>query len=384
MARYNTTASTATVSGAGTQVAPANGLFTQLTGTAPYTLTIANPTLFTGTTQTFFNATSGTVTLSSPSGVFKGPAGSNSASQTVVAGGTIILASDGTNYVVVLGSGGPISGTTLDVSSTVNLNPANATVTVSPTGTGTVTMSPGTAGTINNMSIGATTRATGAFTTLGANSTVTLSPANAAVTISPTGTGATVTISPAVTGSLDNTAIGGSTRAAGAFTTLTSNAATTFTQGTASTSSGTGTLKVTGGIGATGNIYIDGMINANLLENIQASSYTLTLADAGYVIAIASGTLTVPNLSWPVGTQIQVYANTSTSSAVTLAAGSGVTLTASGAFAAYEIINLRYRGSATWAVTHVASVGAPSLSGSGYTQTGGVITFTSSGSLTFS
>jgi hypothetical protein len=384
MARYNTTASTATVSGAGTQVAPANGLFTQLTGTAPYTLTIANPTLFTGTTQTFFNATSGTITLSSPSGVFKGPAGSNSASQTVVAGGTIILASDGTNYVVVLGSGGPISGTTLDVSSTVNLNPANATVTVSPTGTGTVTMSPGTAGTINNMSIGATTRATGAFTTLGANSTVTLSPANAAVTISPTGTGATVTISPAVTGSLDNTAIGGSTRAAGAFTTLTSNAATTFTQGTASTSSGTGTLKVTGGIGATGNIYIDGMINANLLENIQASSYTLTLADAGYVIAIASGTLTVPNLSWPVGTQIQVYANTATNAAVTLAAGSGVTLTASGTFSGYEIINLRYRGSATWAVTHVATVGAPSLSGSGYTQSGGVVNFSSSGSLTFS
>ena len=384
MARYNTTATTTTVSAAGTQTAPAAGLFTELTGTAPYTLIVSDPTLYTGTTQTFYNATAGTITLTTPSGVFKGPAGSNTASQTVVTGGTLILASDGVNYVVVLGSGGPIAGTTLDVSSTVNLNPASANITISPTGTGTITMAPGTAGTINNMSIGATTRGAGAFTTLNANNTVGLSPANAAVTISPTGTGATVTINPAVAGAIDNVSIGANTRGAGAFTTLTSNAATTFTQNTASTSSGTGTLKVTGGIGATGNIYIDGMINANLLENVQASSYTLTLADAGYVIAITSGTLTVPNLSWPVGTQIQVYANTATNAAVTLAAGSGVTLTASGTFAAYEIINLRYRGSATWSVTHVASVGAPSLSGSGYSQTGGVITFSSSGSLIFS
>ena len=383
MARYNTTATATTVSAAGTQPAPAAGLFTELTGTAPYTLTIADPTLYTGTTQTFYNATSGTITLTTPSGAFKGPAGSNSANQTVVAGGTLILASDGTNYVVVLGSGGPISGTTLDVSSTANLNPANANVSISPTGSGTVTIAPATAGNINNVAIGGTTRAAGTFTTLSANSTVGLSPANAAVTISPTGTGATVTINPAVAGTIDNVAIGGSTRGAGSFTSLTANAAVTLTQNTASTSSSSGTLKVTGGIGATGNIYIDGMINANLLENVQSSSYTLTLADAGYVIAISSGTLTVPNLSWVVGTQIQVYANTSTAAAVTLAAGSGVTLTASGTFAAYEIINLRYRGSATWAVTHVAAVGAPSLSGSGYTQSGGIITFTSSGTLTF-
>lgn len=384
MARYNSTESATIVTGAGTQVAPAAGLFTQLTGTAPYTLTIANPTLFTGTTQTFFNATSGTVTLSSPSGVFKGPAGSNTASQTVVTGGTLILASDGTNYVVVLGSGGPISGTTLDVSSTVNLNPANAAVTISPTGTGTITVSPGVTGTINNMSIGATTRGSGAFTTLNANSTVGLSPANAAVTISPTGTGATVTINPAVTGAIDNTAIGATTRSSGAFTTLVSNNAVQFTQGTASTTTGTGTLRVTGGIGVTGNIYVGGMVNAQKLENIQTSSYSLTLADAGYAISISSGTLTVPDLAWPVGTVIEVFANTSTAAAVTLAQGSGVTLTAKGGMAAYETVILRYRGSSTWAVFHIPAGGNPTLSGSGYTQSGGVITFTTSGSLTFS
>ena len=55
-----------------------------------------------------------------------------------------------------------------------NINPANAKVDISPTGTGYVdikpagalTLGPTTAGTINNMSIGATTAATGRFTTV--------------------------------------------------------------------------------------------------------------------------------------------------------------------------------------------------------------------------
>lgn len=62
--------------------------------------------------------------------------------------------------------------TTLTASSTVTLSPASANVVLSPTGTGTVTVSPATAGTLNNVSIGATTASTGAFTTLSASSTV--------------------------------------------------------------------------------------------------------------------------------------------------------------------------------------------------------------------
>lgn len=77
-----------------------------------------------------------------------------------------------------------------------------------------------TGGTINGTSIGATTAASGAFTTLTASSTVTLSPANANVTISPTGTGI-VTVNPATTGAMDNMTIGGSTPRAGTFTSIT-------------------------------------------------------------------------------------------------------------------------------------------------------------------
>jgi hypothetical protein len=62
--------------------------------------------------------------------------------------------------------------TTLDANSTttltgaVNINGANVTTTISPTGTGTITVNPATAGTINNVSIGATTASTGRFTTV--------------------------------------------------------------------------------------------------------------------------------------------------------------------------------------------------------------------------
>jgi len=75
--------------------------------------------------------------------------------------------------------------TTLTASSTVTLSPG-ANVTLSPTGSGTVTLSPAGGGSINNMSIGATTASTGRFTsgtftsnvsvsgTLSANGNVTL------------------------------------------------------------------------------------------------------------------------------------------------------------------------------------------------------------------
>ena len=59
--------------------------------------------------------------------------------------------------------------TSLDANSTVTLSPG-ANVTISPSGSGSVTMSPAGGGSINNMSIGATTRSTAQFTTLDVSS----------------------------------------------------------------------------------------------------------------------------------------------------------------------------------------------------------------------
>lgn len=81
--------------------------------------------------------------------------------------------------------------------------------------------------------IGGTTPAAGSFTTLTASSTltasgtVTMAPANRSISLSPSGTG-TVVISPATAGTIDKMAIGGATPAAGSFTTLTTTGTTTL------------------------------------------------------------------------------------------------------------------------------------------------------------
>jgi len=142
---------------------------------------------------------------------------------------------------------------------------------------------------IDNTPIGAITRASGAFTTLGANAQVTLNGNigssgtssgtvvvtggvgisqnlnvgasltvngnNGVISLQPTGASGTVTIAPGtLAGNINNMNIGASTRGTGAFTTLAANSTVSLTAGTASTTTGTGTLQVTGGVGITGQM----------------------------------------------------------------------------------------------------------------------------------
>jgi hypothetical protein len=65
---------------------------------------------------------------------------------------------------------GASGGNNLSVDVAININPANAAVAISPTGTGTVAINPATASTMNNVAIGGTTPLAGAFTTATANS----------------------------------------------------------------------------------------------------------------------------------------------------------------------------------------------------------------------
>ena len=62
--------------------------------------------------------------------------------------------------------------------------------------------------------------------------------------------------------SINNTPIGNTTASTGAFTTLTANGAVTFTASTASSSSSTGAVVVTGGVGIGGALYVGGSIDA--------------------------------------------------------------------------------------------------------------------------
>ena len=122
---------------------------------------------------------------------------------------------------VVIGATTPKAGTftTLTATSTVTFNPADATITLSPTGTGTVIISPATTGSMNNVNIGSTTPAAATFTTLSVTGTVNMNGNNATINISPVGTGTFIS-SPAVTGSINNISVGSTIAAAGRFTTL--------------------------------------------------------------------------------------------------------------------------------------------------------------------
>lgn len=101
----------------------------------------------------------------------------------------------------------------------------------------------------------------GNLTFTGANTTEFTVTADTSVTLPTTGTLATLSNVETFTNktiensSLDSSPVGATSRSTGAFTTLTANGATTLTAGTASTSYTTGTLVVTGGIGVSGDLY---------------------------------------------------------------------------------------------------------------------------------
>lgn len=181
MARYNTVTAVGSANGATTLSAPSTGLTTTITGTAPFTVTVPSPVLYAGTTQSFYNSTLGTVTLSTPSGVFNGAAGTGTSSLTLLTGGTVTVTSDGTNYIVSSSTGTSTTANSLTVSSTFTATGGVITLT-----------SVGSVGAINNVNIGASTAGTGAFLALTASGTVTLTSTSATHSISSTAASTTL------------------------------------------------------------------------------------------------------------------------------------------------------------------------------------------------
>jgi len=123
--------------------------------------------------------------------------------ETTLSNANLELRANGTGIVYIP------DGVTATGAITFNTTTNNQSYTT--TGAGTITITSGTLGTINNMSIGGSTAAAGTFTSLTATS------ANVNVNLSPTGTGS-VTINPTAAGTLDNMTIGGTTAKPGTFT----------------------------------------------------------------------------------------------------------------------------------------------------------------------
>ena len=334
MARFNTQQTTISVTGATTLTYVIDKATILLTGSSGYTLTLASPTAYPGTVQTLYNSTNGNITLSS-SGNFIGNGFTSGTSQTIPKNTTYTVTSDGTNYVITNNQGGPIdvtSGTfggtltangTFTANSTVGMSPANANVTISPTGTGTVTISP--AGTLTMSPTGAlTVNPTGAASITG-SSTLTLgtagqtttmqgnisaSTSNQTVTLSPTGTGTVtispagaLTINPATASTINNTSIGATTRAAGAFTTLGANSTATFTgaitadTGTnnqSHTTTGTGTITISSGTtGSINNMSIGASTRSSGAFTTLAANSSVTFSANTGSTNSTSGTLVV-------------------------------------------------------------------------------------------
>ena len=179
MARYNTITPAGTTASTTTYSSPTSGLFTTLTGSPGYTVTLSTPGSNIGINQQFYNNTGGSVTIATPSGNIIGPAFTSATTQIIPNQAVLGFISDGTNYIVANNEGGPQQATTFTVNSTftanggVNLTPASANVVLSPSGTGVVTINPATKGSINNIDIGGTTAGNVTANTVTVNTSLT-------------------------------------------------------------------------------------------------------------------------------------------------------------------------------------------------------------------
>jgi hypothetical protein len=154
------------------------------------------------------------------------------------------------------------------VSSSMGFNPSTGTLTTTVVNAA------------HNGSIGATTPNTAVFTT----TTIGGLQAVAIGNVTP----GTAVFTTATTGGLQAVAIGNATPGTGAFTTLTASGATTVTSSIAATSTASGALVVTGGVGIGGNLYVGGV--SVLTGNVTIGG---NLTVTGNSVSIGATTLSI-------------------------------------------------------------------------------------------
>ena len=237
-----------------------------------------------------------TVTLSptgAGSSVTIDPAGNTS----IDAGGTLTISSTtlGTISNMSIGSTNPSTGAFTSVTAPTITATSSGASTSTSSGALIVTGGLGVGGRINASdftgTVGQNTRNAGFFTSIEANSSVGFT-ANTASTNTTTGTlvvtgglGVSGTIHG---GSIQNTAIGTSTRAAGAFTTLAANSTATFTATTEASSVDTGAVQIDGGVGINKRVYSGGGFQG-AIGNVSRSTGQFTTLDANSTVTLSPG-----------------------------------------------------------------------------------------------
>jgi hypothetical protein len=158
MARYQTVVPQTTTTTTAAVAAPAGGLFTKITGSSTYDVTIGDPALYSGQSQTFYNANTSSVNLkftTSGGGFFVGPTTPGNSTTLALPTGTVIgLYSDGTNWVVAIEGGGAIAGSLMTLTPTSGITiVSNSTDDSTTAATGAATFAGGIA--VNkNISVG--------------------------------------------------------------------------------------------------------------------------------------------------------------------------------------------------------------------------------------
>jgi hypothetical protein len=275
---------------------------------------MVNPVFFPGSRQTFYNATSGFLTLASASGNITGNGVALGNSVQIPTNSTYTMTSDGANYVLT----SALAGTTefqlpvhfedlLEANGKVELNPNNNNVEISPTGSGIVDISPashvqmqGTGQVTINPSQAVSITSAGSSVTIGTagldtfingdlnlsapGQTITLSPSGATgnVVINPggdttIGAGGQVLITSTTGGIINNMSIGTINPGTGAFTSLEASGTIQANATTASTSTTSGALVATGGIGVGGSVYaggLNGPLGGGTASTIAATTIT--------------------------------------------------------------------------------------------------------------
>ena len=262
---------------------------------SPYTLTIsgANRTLDQNVANGAAPAFLGTNFTSIP--ILALSASTITFGSTSVSLGNTVLALNGVSIGATTASTG--SFTTLTATGAISIATTSNNQSYTTTGSATITMTSAGTGSINNMNIGATTAGTGAFSTLGATGAVSIATTTNNQSYTTTSTG-TITISSGTAGSINNMSIGGTTAAAGTFTGVTVNSAANIPAITTAAVTLTSTAWTTSGINLriqartyTDTSSLAGAVPASYIHAFSAptfsSSNAITIADAANLFVAA-------------------------------------------------------------------------------------------------